>query len=125
MQTSTGTQWATNANATFYLTGVQLEAGAVATPFEFEDYGTTFAKCQRYFTRSDLIVRAVPRFTDGIALSTVYFKVSMRSAPTVTITNVTGTNNCDATATDGFKTYSSAAHTNNESSFSWTAAIEL
>jgi hypothetical protein len=107
------------------ITGVQLEAGAVATPFEFENIGTTLAKCQRYFTRSDLIVRAVPRFTDGIALSTVYFKVSMRSAPTVTITNVTGTNNCDATATDGFKTYSSAAHTNNESSFSWTAAIEL
>ncbi len=113
------------ANDWFEITGVQLEAGAVATPFEFEDIGTTLSKCQRYFTRSDLIVRAVPRFTDGIALSTVYFKVSMRSAPTVTITNVTGTNNCDATATDGFKTYSSAAHTNNESSFSWTAAIEL
>lgn len=40
------------ANATnnyWQVTGVQLEAGAVATPFEFEDYGTTLAKCQRYF----------------------------------------------------------------------------
>jgi len=51
MQTSTGTQWATNANATFYLTGVQLEAGAVATPFEFEDAQVTLAKCQRYYFR--------------------------------------------------------------------------
>jgi hypothetical protein len=34
------------------VTGVQLEAGAVATPFEFEDYGTTLAKCQRYFNRA-------------------------------------------------------------------------
>ena len=33
------------------ITGVQLEAGSVATPFEFEDYGTTLAKCRRYYTR--------------------------------------------------------------------------
>ena len=33
------------------ITGVQLEAGAVATPFEFEDYGTTLQKCKRYFHR--------------------------------------------------------------------------
>ena len=31
------------------LSGVQLEIGDVATPFEHEDYGTTLAKCQRYF----------------------------------------------------------------------------
>lgn len=31
------------------VTGVQLEVGSVATPFEFEDIGTTLAKCQRYF----------------------------------------------------------------------------
>ena len=33
------------------VTGVQLEAGAVATPFEFEYYGVTLAKCQRYYTK--------------------------------------------------------------------------
>ena len=114
-----------NTTQTIDIWGVQVEAGAVATPFEFEDYGTTLAKCQRYFTKSDLVVRAVPRYANGNTLSTVHFKVSMRAAPTVTITNVTGTNNCDVTATDGFKTYSSGAHTNNESSFSWTASIEL
>jgi len=31
--------------------GVQLEVGSVATDFEHEDYGTTLAKCQRYFQR--------------------------------------------------------------------------
>jgi len=34
----------------FYITGVQFEIGDVATPFEHEDFGTTLAKCQRYYT---------------------------------------------------------------------------
>lgn len=38
-------------NRAWQLTGVQLEAGAVATPFEFEDYGDTLSKCFRYFQR--------------------------------------------------------------------------
>jgi len=36
---------------TFFLTGVQLEVGPVATEFEQEDISTTFAKCQRYFQK--------------------------------------------------------------------------
>jgi hypothetical protein len=40
-------------NNYWQITGVQLEAGAVATPFEFEDIGTTLRKCQRYFETQD------------------------------------------------------------------------
>ena len=36
---------------TFFLTGVQMEVGSSATPFEFESYATTLAKCQRYCQR--------------------------------------------------------------------------
>ena len=39
-------------NNYFQITGIQLEAGAVATPFEFEDFSTTLSKCQRYFNRA-------------------------------------------------------------------------
>jgi hypothetical protein len=39
---------ATN-GATLYITGVQLEAGRVATPFEYRPYGTEFDLCRRYF----------------------------------------------------------------------------
>ena len=36
----------------FFLTGVQLEVGPVATEFEQEDISTTLAKCKRYYTKT-------------------------------------------------------------------------
>ena len=44
-QTST---WYTTNDATFELTGVQLEVGSVATDFEHRSYGQELALCQRY-----------------------------------------------------------------------------
>ena len=35
--------------ATFYITGVQLEKSGTATPFEYRQYGTELALCQRYY----------------------------------------------------------------------------
>ena len=45
-QTST---WYTTNDATFEITGVQLEVGSVATEFDFEPFGNTLRKCLRYF----------------------------------------------------------------------------
>jgi len=48
-RTSGCVNWANTSGATFYITGVQLEPGTVATPFERRSYGAELALCQRYY----------------------------------------------------------------------------
>lgn len=71
--------------ATFYITGVQLEKGSVATPFEFRQYGTELALCQRYFQRIDAVMGVMnnsTQFTGSIS-----FPVQMRTSPSVGLTS--------------------------------------
>lgn len=82
-------------NNYFQITGVQLEAGAVATPFEFEDYGVTLAKCQRYFQTisskdagDSYIVGFGPAQAWGagsVSGAQAMLPVPMRSTPTLTV----------------------------------------
>jgi hypothetical protein len=75
--------------ATFYITGVQLEAGSVATPFERRPYGTELALCQRYCTKYGGS-QSLEHIGQGNAISTttVLFDVTlpttMRSTPSIT-----------------------------------------
>ncbi|CAB5194588.1 hypothetical protein UFOVP167_12 [uncultured Caudovirales phage] len=74
---------ATN-GATFYITGVQLEVGSVATPFERRLYPQELALCQRYFNT----VKAISG-TSGNSSNTVYANVQyseMRATPTYAVT---------------------------------------
>ena len=48
IRTSGSTNWISTNGATFYITGVQLEPGSTATPFERRSYGQELALCQRY-----------------------------------------------------------------------------
>ena len=71
--------------ATFYITGVQLEANTTATPFENLQYGQQLALCQRYLPAFSGISNW---FGYGIIVnssalySTVTYKVPTRVAPT-------------------------------------------
>jgi hypothetical protein len=73
--------------ATFYITGVQLEVGSSATGFEYVNYQTSLANCQRYYYQQNF--SASNYFTTLSAQSGgtgrgkfVDFPVSMRAAPT-------------------------------------------
>jgi hypothetical protein len=73
---------------------VQLEAGTTASPFEYRQYGTELALCQRYYEKSYNIdvVPATSTTLGALSLSQysnelVGFKfvVTKRNAPTVTL----------------------------------------
>ena len=75
--------------ATFYITGVQLEAGSVATPFERRPYGTELALCQRYFENASANGSFSGGYISAAALSVysmAFFKVTKRASPTMTTT---------------------------------------
>jgi hypothetical protein len=63
--------------ATFYITGVQLEPGPLATSFDYRPYGTELALCQRYTYVSQQLVQAVANPT-----APQQFPVTMRATPT-------------------------------------------
>jgi hypothetical protein len=74
--------FAANSGATFYITGVQIEVGAVATPFEFEDFGTTLTKCQRYYCRVySAYLGTGMAFSTTSSIVNVFFPTTMRVAP--------------------------------------------
>jgi len=80
-------------NATWQITGVQLEAGDTATPFEHRSFGQELALCQRYFQQFDVFpgvtfASFIGYYGGTNALSPVQrLSVPMRASPTVSILN--------------------------------------
>ena len=144
---------ATN-GATFYVTGVKLEIGSVATPFNRQSLAKSLADCQRYFEMSydigtvpgAIIANGATLWrcitADPFTTGTSFFKVAKRATPTVTIyspnTGASGKIYAVNPSTDqpaylpnGAGTTAFAAGINNSSVSStsvthhWTASAEL
>ena len=89
----------------FYLTGIQLEKGSVATPFEFRSFASELALCERYYQKSYYMADGPGAVTTndeevwharvtGVQYYRFQYRSRMRTAPTLTVySTATGTAN--------------------------------
>ena len=133
----TSTWWTTN-DATFEITGVQLEVGSVETPFEHRNYGDELLRCQRYFYKmpmnpSDANHGAHPAYQYHPSYKMIVndYPVVMRAVPTATFTignpDVASSFNVFNISEKQFKAYKSSGYSASESfylrSFEVTAEL--
>ena len=74
----TSTWWTTD-DATFEITGVQLEVGPQATAFEHRSFGEELALCQRYY-----YIQAASRHNSDGDIEIEFISANMRATPTAT-----------------------------------------
>jgi hypothetical protein len=87
-----------NTSNEFYLTGVQLEVGSVATDFEHRSFAQELALCQRYYQQyvNPACTGVIPDNGSKAYSIGLQFQTRMRAVPTLTITNAgTGGNVSD------------------------------
>ena len=73
-------------NSTLYITGVQIELGTAATPFEKRNYGHEFSLCQRYYQITEVRVGGY-HTTGGEFRGSAYLNTAMRpiASPVFTV----------------------------------------
>ena len=79
------TQLVGTSGATFYITGVQLEVGSSATGFEYVNYQTSLANCQRYYESSNGQGSYLTYYTATSSIANIFYKVTKRATPTTTL----------------------------------------
>ena len=104
-----------NTSNDFYFTGVQLEIGSAATPFEHElSYTETLQKCQRYYQTINPKVNSI--YASGYQnnserISQVHrLGVEMRAEPTCTVHGTWAVSNCSQPAFTSFSTNTVSTH---------------
>jgi hypothetical protein len=105
------------ANATWYLTGVKLEAAAACTAYEMPTYTEELQKCQRYYwvIRGDdgpdysnnygfVIQWSSSRFSGWNPFFPVVYPQEMRAIPTFSVTGTLGSSNGGTLNCTGYRT---------------------
>jgi hypothetical protein len=129
-----GTKLKATTGATFYLTGVQLEVGNVATPFEHRPISIEESLCKRYYEK--IVFSGGSYFVAKVAGNQTYasvkYKTVKMSDPTVTLVSVS-----TASDSNGHTAVSNGVHegswyatlggslTNNVNGYTFTAECEI
>jgi hypothetical protein len=120
--------------ATFYITGVQLEKGSIATSFDVRDYGRELILCQRYYEAQTslieyLFVGAGYLTANNNRYGNIYFKVAKRAQPasmTITTTSSGSSPTVTPSGTNSARIYIIACPTNTDAFLTgFTADSEL
>ena len=117
--------WYTTNDATFELTGVQLEVGNQATAFEHRSYGEELSLCQRYY-QGATSVGAGYGSADGYARAGSVYATQMRTTPTLSTTNSgSGSIIASGTSNTGFYVTYGRLGSSSAGIFSFIAESEL
>jgi len=84
---------------TFFVTGVQLEVGEQATPFEHRSYADELARCQRYYVENTVCSSQADMDGANYMSARGFFPVSMRAVPTISNMTIQAQGNMNAGAT--------------------------
>ena len=105
------TGWLISSTPTFYITGIQLEVGDVATAFEHRSFSDELLRCQRYYFEIDFDAGEEPLgafYASNRSVCTQAFHVQMRTDPTVTSTFGSGGLQADYSNEHCFRWYLNA-----------------
>ena len=106
---------------TFDITGLQLEVGDTASPFEHRSFGEELALCQRYFqTYEHLPLRGVTYSNNYVQRCATSLVAEMRTSPTCTFTSIGSTGHAnfyDASASKALTTLNNSWFTPQSAEF--------
>ena len=120
--------WWTTDDATFEITGIQLEVGDSATDFAHKSFAEDLALCRRYYFKPHVDNSILPayQYHSSYKMTVYQFPVQMRAVPTCVATWGGGSHTQHDLSKEAFKAYVASAVT--ESGYymnSLTAEAEL